>query len=114
MSEPENINQDPVLEMANDIINTNDARRIYEFARDLLGAPIDKLADAVIKTNDAHYIYYFARDIRNAPIDKLADGIVNTGDTKYTNAEYIYYFALSLCKILSNNAAHYFYFSWTI
>lgn len=78
----------PIKELARGMLQTKEAEYIYYFAYDIDEAPIYVLAQAVIKAKDARYIYEFARDIEGAPIAELAQGVIQTKD-----AAWIYRFA---------------------
>ena len=75
-------------EEVNKVIETKDAKYIYNFAKNVKGVNIEKLENSIIETNDAMYIYQFARDVKGANIEKLENAIIET-----KNVEYIYLFA---------------------
>ena len=70
-------------EEVNKVIETKDAKYIYNFAKNVKGVNIEKLENAIIETNDAMYIYQFARDIKGANIEKLENAIIATNLVKF-------------------------------
>lgn len=82
------LSKESLEKLAEAVIQTEDAEYIYNFAKDIEGAPIDKLAEGIIQTEDAYCIYAFAKEVKGAPIDRLAEAVIQIDD-----AEYIYKFA---------------------
>lgn len=72
------------LEQAtSEVINLNNAKYIYCFARYVENAPIEKLADAIIKIGNVEYIYKYVKHIEGAPVEKLIEALIKTKDKTY-------------------------------
>ena len=57
-------------EEVNKVIETKDAKYIYNFAKNVKGVNIEKLENAIIEIKNAEYIYLFARDVKGANMYK--------------------------------------------
>ena len=81
-----NVDSHYIIELADKVIELNNAEWIYRFAKEVPNAPIDKLAEAIIKTNDAYYSCCFAKEVPNAPINDLINAFVTEkGAINHTN-----------------------------
>jgi hypothetical protein len=81
--------QMPVKPYVIAICKSNNAKYIYQFAKDIPSPYVNELAETLINTKNGFYICEFAKNVVNAPMEKLAEGIVGT-----KNPRYIYDFAL--------------------
>jgi hypothetical protein len=73
--------QSEIDNLAEIIINSNDAYYIYHFAERVEGAPVLNLAQAIIATGNQDYIYCFARYVKQAPVEILAQAVIKTADS---------------------------------
>lgn len=88
------LNEKLMLKFAETLMDIKEASKIYLFALNIKGAPVDELAEAEIACQDEEFICLFARDIKGAPIDKLGRAILN-GNKAY----FISFFVLNVDNI---------------
>ena len=65
------------------VVASENAKYIYDFARYVNGADITRLENVIMASKNAEYIYIFARDIECADIHKLWKAIVATRNREY-------------------------------
>ena len=88
------INEKLMLKFAETLMDIKEASKIYLFALNIKGAPVDELAEAEIACQDEEFISLFARDIEGSPIDKLGRAIL-----KGNKARFISFFVLNVDNI---------------
>lgn len=72
-------------ELAQIVIDSDNPKYIFKFARDVKDAPIKELTEAIIKSKSSNYICLFARFINNniEDINRLADRVIELGHIEY-------------------------------
>lgn len=83
-----NLSEEDKQLLAVDLVKKKATVIMYNYAKDVEGAPIPVLEDAIIKDGNPYYIYLFAKDVKGADINRLEEAIIKIG-----NPEYIYLFA---------------------
>lgn len=65
------------------VLESNDAKLIYDYASKCNLCDVRKLEEKLINTKNIHYMYLFAKNVEKANIDKLVDIIFASGNSYY-------------------------------